>query len=585
MTTTRGAMLGFFTGLTFALLASCGPKVACDAASCALGCCDAEGICQPGTTELACGVGARACVACQGSQRCDVGSCTSTGGGTGADAGTGGGDGGSAPSAVVINEVAASDGDFFELMNTGSTPVDLSGYQVADRDDVTMGPKLATAVTLPAGTQLAPGALLLFTEGVTAGPSTTCLEATVATCFNFTFGLSANNGDAVFLVDAAGAVKAQLVVPAMAHGPMLSWGRLPNGTGAFVETARTPGAANHAPAVVDAGVADAGLLGTFAVVRVGPAADGGSLSNASAPVRLEWRDLATGAVLRTATLPTVDTGAQHAFALSGSASSDGLLASSGGYWTIAGYGAAPGVATVNSVAGVSRVVARIGDDGGIDTSTAVTDAYPGNNFRAAATADGTRFWLAGTAAMNAGVRTAALGSVTSTDVLSTPVTNVRAVKVMGGQLYASTATDAGAGVPRVFAVGQGLPASTTAQLSPLTGVTLLTAGDFVLLDLGATGAPDTLYVADTTNGAGVHRYTLSGGTWRETSQLRVPATAACTSVAARAEGAGPVTVLCSASDGTVYRWADEGFLPDGGATTGAAFLTAPAGTAFRGLGF
>ena len=163
------------------------------------------------------------------------------------------------------------------------------------------------------------------------------------------------------------------------------------------------------------------------------------------------------------------------------------------------------------------------------------------------------------------------------------MTNIRAVKVSGGQLYASTASDAGAGVPRVFAVGQGLPQATTAMSTPLPGVALLGASDFVLLDRDSTPGPDTLYVVDTGNGVGVRGYTLSGGTWSETSSLHTPATVACVGVAAIAQ-ATPI-VLCSATNGAIYRWDDTGLLADGGMPVASTLVTAPSGTAFRGLGF
>ncbi len=618
MTTIRGAMLSFVAGLALALFPGCGPKQACDATSCASGCCDAEGTCRPGNTVPACGVGARACVACQGAQSCELGACVgsgtggggATGGGSGGGSATGGG-GGSTTGGVVINEVATSDGDFFELINTGASTVDLSGFQVADRDDATMGPKLSAALTFPAGTTLGAGAILLIVEGMTAGPSTSCGDATVSTCFAVTFGLSAGNGDSVFLLDGSGAVVTRADVAPMAHAALRSWGRIPDGSGAFVETARTPGLPNRlfesidagadagADGGVDAGIdagtdagvdagtdagLDAGEAVTFVVVRVGPAADGGTLSGASAPVQLEWRDLSTGAVLRTIALPSVDSSSQRAFVLSGTATSEGLLTSSSGYWTLAGYASTPGISGISSAAGISRVVARVGEDGGVDTSTAVTDAYPGNNVRAAATSDGTRFWLAGTAATNAGVRSAAFGSMTTSTEVFSGVTNIRAVKVNDGQLYASTASDAGAGVPRVFAVGQGLPTALTTMSTPLPGVSLVSAGDFALMDRDATPGIDTLYVVDT-NGVGVRRYTLTGGVWSQTSYLLTPGSIACVGVTARAATTGPATVLCSGTNGAIYRWEDEGTPPDGGLPASSAVITAPAGTAFRGLGF
>lgn len=57
---------------------------------------------------------------------------------------------------VVINETSSRGDDFVELKNLGSAPVDLSGHRILDADDDHVH-------TLPAGTVLAPGALLLIT--------------------------------------------------------------------------------------------------------------------------------------------------------------------------------------------------------------------------------------------------------------------------------------------------------------------------------------------------------------------------------------------------------------------------------------
>lgn len=78
-------LAGFALGLVMASAPSCGPTpAACDASSCQ-GCCDANGACQPGNVETACGVSGGACSTCAGGQLCQGGICA--GGGTG-DGGT-----------------------------------------------------------------------------------------------------------------------------------------------------------------------------------------------------------------------------------------------------------------------------------------------------------------------------------------------------------------------------------------------------------------------------------------------------------------------------------------------------------------
>jgi hypothetical protein len=84
--------------VSFSTFVACGPaKSKCTAATC-FGCCDADGECQGGASQLACGSGGAACQACSFGSLCQLGSCTAgTGGGSGSGGGGGstGGGGGS----------------------------------------------------------------------------------------------------------------------------------------------------------------------------------------------------------------------------------------------------------------------------------------------------------------------------------------------------------------------------------------------------------------------------------------------------------------------------------------------------------
>jgi hypothetical protein len=240
---------------------------------------------------------------------------------------------------------------------------------------------------------------------------------------------------------------------------------------------------------------------------------------------------------------------------------------------------------VVSDAGIARVIARIILDGGaIDTSTFVTDSYALNNFRCAATVDGTGYWTAGTSLLDAGIRYVAAGSQGTSSAVNVDVQNVRATHVVAGQLYAGTGSgpQPDGGYSRVWAVGSGLP-MTSAPLAPLPGVMATGVADFALLDLSTTvTGPDTLYVGDSANDAGVRKYVSNGTTWAEGPQLQanVPANTACFNVAAKVIG-GNVVVLCAAGNGTVYRF-DE---VNGTAGAATALTTAPTGTVFRGVAF
>jgi hypothetical protein len=104
-------------------------------------------------------------------------------------------------------------------------------------------------------------------------------------------------------------------------------------------------------------------------------------------------------------LPTMGSGAQLALLASGTATSDGLLTRSadGSCLAVTGYGRDLGFTGNNLTSGtlgtggppIPRVVARVAASGAIDTSTALSDASVGTNFRGAASVDCTGFWVSG----------------------------------------------------------------------------------------------------------------------------------------------------------------------------------------------
>jgi hypothetical protein len=90
---------------------------------------------------------------------------TSGGGGGGGGSGGAGGGGGGTSGSVRVNEIqtatatSASD-EFVELVNSGTTDVDLSGWKVVYRSAA--GTSDTTLATIPAGTTLAAGAFYLL---------------------------------------------------------------------------------------------------------------------------------------------------------------------------------------------------------------------------------------------------------------------------------------------------------------------------------------------------------------------------------------------------------------------------------------
>jgi hypothetical protein len=123
---------------------------------------------------------------------------------------------------VKINEVESSGGspgDFIELINPGANPADISGFSVNDNDDT------HTPLVIPAGTVLAPGAYYLVEEAA--------------------LGFGLGSADSARLFDTTGALVDTYAWTAHAA---TTYGRCPNGTGAFTTTtASTKGAVNACP--------------------------------------------------------------------------------------------------------------------------------------------------------------------------------------------------------------------------------------------------------------------------------------------------------------------------------------------------
>ena len=119
---------------------------------------------------------------------------------------------------VVLNEVESSGGvpgDWIELFNAGTHPVDASGWALRDSDDT-------HNYVLPEGSLIAPGAYLVAEEA------------------SLTFGLG--GADAARLFDASGSAVDSYSWTAHAG---VTYGRCPNGTGALTNTASaTKGAGN-----------------------------------------------------------------------------------------------------------------------------------------------------------------------------------------------------------------------------------------------------------------------------------------------------------------------------------------------------
>ncbi len=125
------------------------------------------------------------------------------------------------PPAVAINEIDSQGApDWAEIVNTGTEPVDISGWTLMDNDPIGHA---ADVMPLADGTILAPGEYFVF-NGTD----------------HFTFGLG--GGDTVTIRNADGLTVAEHAYPAHADG---FWARCEDGTGDFVDVAvSTPGIRN-----------------------------------------------------------------------------------------------------------------------------------------------------------------------------------------------------------------------------------------------------------------------------------------------------------------------------------------------------
>jgi hypothetical protein len=145
---------------------------------------------------------------------------------------------------VVINEISGKGSEWVELYNAGATAVDLSGFQIADGEKDAGTPKLSEAALVPQGTILSPRSYLVATKMSADASAPSCPDGGESYCLGFRFGISNSEGDVVYLIAPGGVVAERADYPAGVVGSNQTWGRSPNGTGAFQITAPTPGASN-----------------------------------------------------------------------------------------------------------------------------------------------------------------------------------------------------------------------------------------------------------------------------------------------------------------------------------------------------
>jgi hypothetical protein len=211
---------------------------------------------------------------------------------------------------------------------------------------------------------------------------------------------------------------------------------------------------------------------------------------------------------------------------SGVAASDGQFTRfvNGAGFAVAGFDANLGTASVASSnpATTSRTVGAISPGFAVNTSTGFNNG-PSNNFRSAATVDGSAFWAstAGTATAPGMLYVSTLGSVNNATTIANG--NYRVTRIFNNSLFASSASATpGLGISLIGSAGA-LPTSiTSTTLLPGTGGTGSSNYGFYLFNnplnannWNATGL-NTLYVADdrvAASGGGLLRYVFDGANW------------------------------------------------------------------------
>lgn len=152
-----------------------------------------------------------------------------------------------------------------------------------------------------------------------------------------------------------------------------------------------------------------------------------------------------GNYVQTIALPTTASGSNNAIFAAGTAATEGqiTLSADGRYIIATGYTSTSSSSLPDTASStVNRVVATIDVNGNINSSTALTDWANASNPRAAASDDGTHFWLVGGAG---GIRYATLGATTSNQLNATTGSpqNIRQIAIYDGQLYVTAASSTG----------------------------------------------------------------------------------------------------------------------------------------------
>jgi len=161
---------------------------------------------------------------------------------------------------IVINEILGNGTyDWIELYNAGSAPFDLRGHAIAQASGSVGAPEATSWLIFPQDAFMVvnPGGFLLILckQGAQGGPVDGC-QGIVSRCMEVTWTISSTSGEIVYLLGPdngqARPIIDQVYYPEVgfeAGAPMTgqTYGRIPDGTGAFTLTKPTADLPNELP--------------------------------------------------------------------------------------------------------------------------------------------------------------------------------------------------------------------------------------------------------------------------------------------------------------------------------------------------
>lgn len=393
-----------------------------------------------------------------------------------------------------------------------------------------------------------------------------------ATGYEFSTSLAGPYSSSVSLNPTSGTVTSTFVYTRLAVNSVGTY----LGTVSFSSTGATTVNRSTNGQVYSGGAAfTAGNIITLRAGEVG----GQALTTAAAPVFIDEYTTA-GTFVQSVPMPFKSAAGQRKFSINGTSTTEGFLNLSpdGQYLSFGGYDAIPGTATVSttSAATINRVVARVTQNGTINTSTAISDGHDAGSIRSACTVDGNSFWTGG-AGTGGGNRYVVLGSTGSSVLVSNSPANTRGSAIYNSQLFTSSQSGVNIGINTV---GTGLPTTTGNTATILAGtasnIDLTNPQGFVFSDIDGNGTPDVLYAAD--GNLGIVKFSNAGGTWTKRGSLPNPAGRASAGLGIQLVGQDRHLFICLGTSTTpateIYKFVDNSAATANITSSGTDIITA-----------